>query len=286
MGITSSRNNSRGKTTSSSSRSTNQRGYEKCRRYHYRPQRQISHGPLSTNNEKKALLIGINYTGTRQELKGCVNDANRMKNTLKTKFNYKSIDILTDKNLTRYNNIQKNLTKLINSGAKHLYFQYSGHGLQIPDRNGDEKDHFDEALLAANNNLITDDELNRIISTVPKGTTLIMVIDACHSGSILDLPYKLSGDNIENVCLDKVDGNVICISGCKDEQVSMDVFSGNTAYGAMSNALQEVLRNLNPNDTWRILLKKLRNNLSRDRYAQIPQLTFSDPTLADQKVNM
>ena len=34
---------------------------------------------ISTNKNKKALLIGINYTGTRDELKGCINDANSMK---------------------------------------------------------------------------------------------------------------------------------------------------------------------------------------------------------------
>ena len=40
--------------------------------------------------DKYALLIGINYTGTKHELKGCVNDVNLIKDMLITGFNIKN----------------------------------------------------------------------------------------------------------------------------------------------------------------------------------------------------
>ena len=47
---------------------------------------------------KKALLIGINYVGTENELNGCINDVKNMKTMLIDKLGYKSqnITMLTD----------------------------------------------------------------------------------------------------------------------------------------------------------------------------------------------
>lgn len=43
---------------------------------------------------KKALCIGINYTGTDAELRGCINDARNMKQFLISTFGFKSEDIV------------------------------------------------------------------------------------------------------------------------------------------------------------------------------------------------
>jgi len=42
---------------------------------------------------KKALLIGINYRGTANELGGCINDVNSMKNILIKRCGYKEKNI-------------------------------------------------------------------------------------------------------------------------------------------------------------------------------------------------
>ena len=181
---------------------------------------------------KKAVLIGLNYAGTSVALKGCINDANTMKYTLKD-FGYTDVKVLTDNNITKEHNILEILDDLIESKTDIMYFQYSGHGVQKYDMDGDEKDNLDEALYSVNGTIITDDQINKSIEKVSSKSVLIMVIDACHSGTIVDLPYQLIGDNIIKVNDKIVEANVICISGCRDDQVSMDVKDGNICYGAM-----------------------------------------------------
>lgn len=48
--------------------------------------------------KRKALLIGINYFGTKAELKGCINDVRNVSNFLMERYNYRREDmvILTD----------------------------------------------------------------------------------------------------------------------------------------------------------------------------------------------
>ena len=47
------------------------------------------------NRNKKALLIGINYVGTHNELYGCINDALALKDRISTK-GFTNITIITD----------------------------------------------------------------------------------------------------------------------------------------------------------------------------------------------
>lgn len=235
-------------------------------------------------SDKAASLIGLNYTGTSAALNGCINDANRMRNTLVNKYGYQNVKIFTDVNVTVKNNILEILDDLIRTQKKNLFFQFSGHGTQIRDGNGDEGDGMDECLYSVGNTLIVDDEVQKRVKNLPVGTTLIMVIDACHSGSIIDLPYRL--DNSGNVIKDNDNqllSNVICISGCRDNQTSMDITSGRTAYGAMSNALQAVLANFK-GGSWRDLINLLRGELAKNNYEQIPQLSVSRAELIDSPV--
>lgn len=238
---------------------------------------------LNTNS-KKAVLVGLNYTGTKQQLQGCINDANRMRETLTSKFGYKDITVLTDKNINRNHKLANVLRNLINSGSNNIYFQYSGHGIQIRDYDGDEQDGKDEALYGLFNDVLTDDQINNMIRSVPVGSKMVLVIDACHSGTIADLPYQFDGNNVQQVNNKHVQGDIICITGCRDNQVSMDIFDGNVAYGAMSNALQRTLKAMPKGTTWRGLISQLRDNLKRDKYAQVPQLCVSNPKMIDQIV--
>lgn len=92
-------------------------------------------------------------------------------------------------------NIQKALEWLVNDCRKgdSLVFYFSGHGLRLPDFNNDETDGFDETICPVDflkEGMIIDNDINSIIvKPLKEGVTLHAIVDACHSGTILDLEY-------------------------------------------------------------------------------------------------
>ena len=75
-----------------------------------------------------------------------------------------------------------------------VLFYFSGHGSQIPDGNNDEDDQFDEVLLLYDTVLaekrgrqtltgvLLDDHLNHMLARM-KSRNILVILDACHSGS-------------------------------------------------------------------------------------------------------
>lgn len=74
-----------------------------------------------------------------------------------------------------------------------LVFYFSGHGLRQLEFAGDEIDGFDEAICPLDfetEGLILDNDINRIIvQPLKEYVRLHAIIDACHSGTVLDLPH-------------------------------------------------------------------------------------------------
>ena len=228
-----------------------------------------------------ALLIGINYTGTKNELYGCINDSNSI-NSLISNYNFQKISILTDNTVKKPNrtnilNEFKNLLINSQSGDVLLFF-YSGHGSYILDKNNNEKTGNDQLIIPCDLNGIVDDELKKIIQTnLKKNVTLIALFDCCFSGSVLDLKYQymdsLEKNNFtENVNESETVGNVIMISGCSDIQTSNDATINNKNQGAMTWAFLEAFKS-EKNITWRNLLIKMRDLLKKSNFSQLPQLT-------------
>lgn len=245
--------------------------------------------PVLVNRNKKALLIGINYTGTENELYGCINDTNTIKNRLlQNGFQENDINILTDLTpitATKDNILYAFKNLLINSQEGDLLFLlYSGHGSYTYDNNNDETTGYDQLIVPCDLNIIVDDELKSIIQTYLKEkVTLFAMFDSCFSGSVLDLRYQymdsLNYDNFtENTKELETKGNVFMISGCSDYQTSADTVINNKATGAMTWALNDTL-NTYPNCSWRNLVKHMRNLLRTSEYDQIPQ--FSSGTFED-----
>jgi hypothetical protein len=243
----------------------------------------------NSNTNKKALLIGINYTGTQNELYGCINDVNCIKERIcKQGFTENNINIITDltsKKATRANILTEFKNLLVNSRAgDFLFFTYSGHGSYTLDRNGDEKDGYDEMIVSCDLKGILDDEFKSLIQTNLKtDVTLFAMFDSCFSGSVLDLKYQyldsLNYDNYtENSKVLETNGNVFMISGCTDEQTSADAFINGKANGAMTWSLLEGLKQ-NSMCTWRELVKVMRDLLKQSKYTQIPQ--FSSGTFVN-----
>jgi uncharacterized caspase-like protein len=220
---------------------------------------------------KKALLIGINYINTENELSGCINDAENIANRL---VGFKSITTLTDYTTIKPTraNIIREFVKLLAGAVSGdcLLFTFSGHGSQSTDRNGEELDGKDELMFAIDEKHISDDELNLIIKQYLKpGVTLFALMDCCHSGTVMDLKYNYL-DYLENRKNFETGGNVIMISGCKDEQTSADAYINGQSQGAMTWAF---LGNLQPEITWRKLVENMRFSLKESGYMQIPKIS-------------
>lgn len=240
----------------------------------------------STAN-KRALLIGINYVGTANELRGCINDVLSIKERLlQNGFSSTNITMLTDSNSMSVSNkptranILRAFTNLLNNSREGdlLFFAYSGHGSYTIDRNRDETTGYDQMIVPSDLTSIVDDELKSLIQRyLKKGVTLFAMFDSCFSGTVLDLKYQFydtlhydkyteNASNLETL------GNVIMISGCSDYQTSADAYIQNRASGAMTWSLLETKKQ-KPNCSWRELIKHMRLLLSESNYDQIPQLS-------------
>ena len=236
---------------------------------------------ITINKNKKALLIGINYTGTSNELYGCINDVNSIKERI-SKQGFNDITVITDlttKKATRNNILEGFKNLLMNCQAGDLlFFVYSGHGSYAIDRNGDEKDGRDELIVSCDLQGVLDDELKTLIQTYLKAdVTLFALFDSCFSGSVLDLKYQFMDSlNYENFTENSKQletlGNVFMISGCTDNQTSADAVFEGKANGAMTWSLLESLKQ-KPNINWRELVVNMRDLLKTSEFTQIPQFS-------------
>ncbi|KAM0521834.1 hypothetical protein ACHAPE_002396 [Trichoderma viride] len=155
--------------------------------------------------KRKALLIGINYFGSKAELKGCINDVHNVSAFLIDKYNYKREDmvILTDdqsepRMRPTKRNIQDAMHWLVDGARPNdsLFLHYSGHGGQTEDQDGDEEDGSDEVIYPVDFQTaghIVDDEIHsRVVKPLQAGVRLTAIFDSCHSATVMDLPYVYS----------------------------------------------------------------------------------------------
>ena len=151
---------------------------------------------------KKALLVGINYFGTSNELRGCINDVKNMSQFLNQHWGYQWDDmvILTDDQnqnarIPTKENIFRAMQWLVKDAQPNdsLVFHYSGHGGVTEDLDGDEESGFDDVIYPLDfqtNGHIVDDDMHAImVRPLPPGCRLTALYDSCHSGTALDLPY-------------------------------------------------------------------------------------------------
>ena len=139
----------------------------------------------SNAKQKFALCIGINdYPKAQDRLSGCENDAEQWSRWFKQAgFTTQS---LPSAKATR-GGIVAAIEKLIvdSSPGDVVVIQYAGHGTQVPDLNGDEKQ--DEALVPVDyqqSGLLRDDDLGELCNRFKDGVSLTLVMDCCCSGSI------------------------------------------------------------------------------------------------------
>lgn len=135
-----------------------------------------------------SLSIGLNsvdpgaYAGWEGRLSACERDASAMRDL------FNSIgcsgDILLTDSAGREqvkNAILANVRNL--KEEDYLYISYSGHGGQIPDKNGDETDKKDETWCLFDGQLV-DDSIAYLLAQAPSGSNIVLFSDSCHSGTV------------------------------------------------------------------------------------------------------
>ncbi|XP_006494338.2 metacaspase-1-like isoform X2 [Citrus sinensis] len=181
----------------------------------------------SSRPSRRAVLCGVSYNKGKFRLKGTINDVRNMRDLLINSFRFQEEGIIV----------------------------LTGHGLRQPDFNNDETDGFDETICPVDflkEGMIIDNDINSIIvKPLKEGVTLHAIVDACHSGTILDLEYVYNKyqmtweDNRPPSGARKAtDGGLaICLSACQDNQLASDTsaFTGNTMNGVMTYVLAEIV---------------------------------------------
>lgn len=256
---------------------------------------------------KKALVVGINYTGTGTDLKGCLNDAYHIEAELKAR-GFDSIEMLLEKDATTAG-MKAALERLVEGTTPGdvILFHYSGHGSQLPSKK--EKDGFEEILCPIDLNwttrVITDDHLRAIFDKAPNGVNITLILDCCHSGTALDQDESLGFDVPRDLVapepeagsrylpppakiLEKledrelvewsterdVNKTALLIAGCRSDQTSADAYIDGIHQGAATYALLRSLK-ATPNITYRALATEMVQYVSSKGFKQVPQLDGS-----------
>jgi hypothetical protein len=141
---------------------------------------------------------------------------------------------------------------------------YSGHGGQVPDRNGEEEDDRSDETWVAYDRQIVDDELYTLWGRFAPGARIFVLSDSCHSGTVVrdieaEVPPPVSttekaaaesprykamprdvmiatyraNARLYDAIQERLPGaeqadpaaTVLLISGCRDDQLSLDGFS-------------------------------------------------------------
>jgi hypothetical protein len=191
-----------------------------------------------------------------------------------------------------------------------LWFHYSGHGTLQRDTNKDEVSGQDSCICPSDftrSGFITDDIIRANLAVkVPAGVKLVIVLDACHSGTGADLRFKCDDSSylkkslkapkvfnpndwlisqkiteLKNYSLTR--GDVFLISGCADTQTSADAYITNKWAGALTYCFLTLLKS-NPNYVWNTFLKDLNCFLKVSGYSQRPVLSCGKTKIINTKM--
>jgi hypothetical protein len=140
--------------------------------------------PSSLTVPRRVCFITVNsYTNPSVTLgTGPISDACTVASAAK----YAGIDCYFIHNATR-SDFLRWFDKFLSEASSCLFFYYVGHGTQVPSSNGDEADQMDEAYYFEDGVVIDDVLLDHLIKNKNKQSTVILISDCCHSGSIWDL---------------------------------------------------------------------------------------------------
>lgn len=229
---------------------------------------------------KLAYLFGANYTSTQYPLNGCLNDIENMNAFLTSKGWY--VNTYKETIITRKLFLSK-LLELILTGYDQLFLHFSGHGSTQLDTNGDEIDKQDEGIVVYSETdknrleLVIDDEIKGILQCLKPNQTLYLFFDCCHSATICDLGWNIYKKfNSNNLMLVRdsneleTNGQVICLSGCADNDTSADATISGKAQGAFTRSFLDSYSSIK---TWEQLLLDLQTYMKNNKFTQVPAMS-------------
>lgn len=196
-----------------------------------------------TGGEVKLLIVALNYSYVEGAELTSTKDAKTVYR-LADRCGVDAISVVTDKRgvgspsfptkpvVLRY---IKEVAQSCSPGDWFVWF-FAGHGISVPDKNGDEADGMDEAFVVPSKSgkvstraALYDDEFCRALDTwIPDDVRILCICDCCHSGTICDIDsYRFRHE-------------IYQISAAQDHQESEDTGKG----GALSIALRRATRML------------------------------------------
>lgn len=270
------------------------------------------------SSEKKALLIGIgNYpeSGHWPQINSA-NDIVIIKAALINQgFKEENILTLTEADATKKNILEEINTVWFNKlkPTDIAYFHFSGHGQQMADQDGDEIDGLDECIVPYDSpkdfkagvyegdKLITDDEIRdafiKIRQKLGDHGHLIVVLDACHSGTGTRGNPLARGTTEIMASKSFLEANSQRITTKENDKMNNDMAANSTKlapmvsffgsaqnqlnyeytndkgehYGSLSFAMSKLLSQTKPDESYRGLFDKIKVEMSTIAPMQQPQ---------------
>lgn len=270
-----------------------------------------------------SIHVGLNevdpkhYQGWNGKLVACEFDANDMEK-LASGRGFDSEKLLTKQATAEAltSGLEKASQKL--ESGDTLLLTYSGHGGQVPDANGDEKDRMDETWVLYNRQMV-DDELYSLFGTFKPGVRIAIFSDSCHSGTVAKdamdaigpdrmarsvnggdsqkprvkgMPdevvravYEANKDEYDEIQkslppFDKanIGASVILTSGCQDNQTSLD----GDKNGLFTQTLLEVWNNGAFTSGYRTFRRRIARQMPPWQSPNLFIVGSPDPTFANQ----
>mmetsp|Transcript_72474 Transcript_72474/g.172775 ORF Transcript_72474/g.172775 Transcript_72474/m.172775 type:complete len:349 (+) Transcript_72474:123-1169(+) len=179
--------------------------------------------PVHQGGENHVLICALDYKKTNNPLT-CTLDAKNVKSLCEA-CGVRDVVMMLDEQCTReavQTAIQQACRRCVPPNDVFIFY-YSGHGVQVTDKNGDEASGQDDAFALVNEKgqisaqtLLLDDEFSDLLTANLHPTVRSLVLtDCCHSGTIADF----SGSKWKG-------RSAISITGCTDEETSGDMGKG------------------------------------------------------------
>jgi len=184
----------------------------------------------SSTTRKRALLYGLNYRNTRNELRGCITDVQNLQTYLQAR--QFTCEVYTDDTSRRptYDVILNTFRSFVLSLQEGDigFIWYSGHGTMVRTRNAWVPLDF------ASRGFVYEETLRTMLRSVNKNVRLFIGSDSCYSGTFFNLKYDVEPSGSISTLIQKnallqtrhfEDGHIAeTIGVTRDETLSEHVF--------------------------------------------------------------